>query len=62
MVKTDLGVANRQRVKVIEATPDDTFKSLAARSQLKNVQELRLINGDYPNGEPRAGDLIKIVQ
>ena len=23
---------------------------------------LRLINGDHPNGEPRAGDLVKIVE
>jgi len=62
MVKADLSEANRLRIKVIQATPEDTYKSLAARSQVKSDAELRLINGDYPNGEPRAGNPIKIVQ
>jgi predicted Zn-dependent protease len=26
------------------------------------ANELRLLNGDYPNGQPRAGDRIKIVR
>jgi len=64
MVKSDIAVANRQHIKVIEATPADTYKSLAARSQIASdaEQTLRLINGDYPNGEPRAGNPVKIVQ
>ncbi len=60
----DLKVANNQRIKVIEAKPGDTYASLAAKSSLKSnpVETLRLLNGDHPLGEPRAGNPIKIVQ
>lgn len=60
----DVKLANNQRIKVIEAAPGDTYAKLAARSSLTSHGEetLRLINGHHPNGEPRAGDLIKIVQ
>ncbi len=64
MQPADLKVANNQRIKVIEAKPGDTFAELATRSSITNHAEdtLRLLNGDYPHGEPRAGDPIKIVQ
>jgi predicted Zn-dependent protease len=64
MQASDLATANKQRIKVVEAQPGDTYRSLAARSSLKNHGEdwLRTINGDYPVREPRPGDLIKIVQ
>lgn len=60
----DVKTANSQRIKVIEAKPGDTYAKLAGRSSLSTDGEeiLRLINGHHPNGEPRAGDLIKIVQ
>ena len=60
----DLKVANNQRIKVIEAKPGDTYAALATKSSLKNHPEemLRLLNGDHPLGEPRAGNPIKIVQ
>jgi predicted Zn-dependent protease len=64
MTADDLKVAANQRIKVIVASPSDTFKSLAGRSSIKNYPEetLRVINGLHPRGEPRAGDYIKIVQ
>ncbi len=64
MQPSDLKVANNQRIKVIEAKPGDTYASLAAKSSIKNHPEetLRLLNGDHPLGEPRAGNPIKIVQ
>jgi len=64
LTPADLRLANDQRIKVIEATPDDSYRSLAAKSSIKGHGEetLRLINGDHPNGEPRPGDLVKIVQ
>ena len=60
----DLKVANNQRIKVIEAKPGDTYAALAAKSSIKSHPEemLRLLNGDHPLGEPRAGNPIKIVQ
>jgi len=64
MTATDLRVANTQRIKVIMARPEDTFESLAAKSSIKShpADTLRVINGLYPIGEPRAGDYIKVVQ
>ena len=64
MLAEDLKVANDQRIAVIVAKPDDTFKSLAQKSSVSQYAEetLRVINGMHPNGEPRAGDYIKIVQ
>lgn len=52
------------QVKLITARPGDTFASLASRSSIPKyaAQKLRLLNGMFPNGEPRSGQLIKIVQ
>jgi len=64
MTIEDLRIANSQRLKVIEAKPGDTFEKLAKGTALGpgGPDLLRVINGLYPNGEPRAGDLIKVVQ
>lgn len=64
MQAKDIQDATRQRVRVIEAKPGDTYRSLAQQSSFKTHGEetLRLMNGDYPVREPRPGDLIKIVQ
>ncbi len=41
-----------------------TYKELARTSEIRSYAEetLRLINGDYPFGEPRPGNPTKIVQ
>jgi len=64
MTAADLKVANSQRIKVVVASPSDTFASLAKKSSIKTYPEetLRVINGQHPIGEPRAGDYVKIVQ
>lgn len=64
MTAEDLRVANNQRIKVVTAEPDDTYAELAKRVSIKSYPEqtLRLINGQHPIGEPRAGDPIKIIQ
>ena len=64
MTAADLRLANNQRIKVVVARPEDTYAELARKASIKSFPEetLRLLNGDYPNGEPRAGDYIKIVQ
>jgi len=64
MTAADLKIANDQRIAVLVAQPGDTFQSLARKSSLKSypAETLRVINGLYPVGEPRAGDYIKIVQ
>ncbi len=49
---------------VITARTGDTFASLAQGSPLGQSAEsyLRLINAQYPNGEPQPGQLIKLVR
>ncbi|MGK0257264.1 MAG: putative Zn-dependent protease, partial [Candidatus Azotimanducaceae bacterium] len=64
MTGEDLRVVNSQKLKVVMANPGDTYAELAKKVPLKSYAEetLRLLNGDHPRGEPRAGDLIKIIQ
>lgn len=64
MTPDDLRVANHQRIKVISAKPGDTYRSLANKISIQGDGEgtLRLLNGHHPNGEPRAGDRIKIIE
>ena len=49
---------------ILRAGPGDSFASLAKKYPLKNDGEslLRLINDKFPDGEPRAGELIKIIE
>ena len=64
MTAQDAKVANKLRIRVIVAEPDKTYADLAKRSAIeKNAEErLRLLNAGYPNGEPRAGNYIKVVE
>ncbi len=51
-------------IRVITARAGDTYAGLAQGSPLGKSAEsyLRLINAQYPDGEPRAGQAIKIVE
>jgi predicted Zn-dependent protease len=51
-------------LRVINAPMDRRFAEIAANSPLgKNaVSHLRLINGLYPNGEPVAGQALKVIE
>ncbi len=57
-------LASARHIKIIRAKSGDTFAKLAKESALTNYAEdqLRLINGLYPDGEPTPGQLIKIVK
>jgi len=57
-------LAKARHIGLHRVQPGDTFASLAARSNLTNYAEaqLRLLNGMYPDGEPVAGRLIKIIK
>ena len=60
----DAQTANRRRIQVIVAEPGLTYADLAAGSSLPSFPEdtLRLMNADYPHGEPTAGDYLKVVK
>lgn len=55
--------ANPVTVEWIQADGSTTYASLARQSRIsQNPEEtLRLMNGDYPSGEPQAGEWIKIA-
>ena len=57
-------LAKPRRIKIITAKKGDTFASLAKKSPLTShaEEQLRLINGLYPDGEPTPGKPIKIVE
>lgn len=64
MTPDDHKMVQVRRISVIEARPGETFEDYASRTSLRSypAETLRLLNGKYPNGQPRAGDYVKIVQ
>ncbi len=64
MTAEDSKHANARRIKLVVAKPDQTYEDIAAQAAVAQfpVETLRLLNAHYPNGEPRAGDLVKIVR
>lgn len=57
-------LATEKKIKIIRAQVGDTYEKLAQNSRLEKhaVEQLRLLNGQYPSGQPKAGQLIKIVE
>ena len=64
MSETERNSERPLTLRVINAPPGATFAELARSSPLgKNaVSYLRLLNGLYPQGEPAAGQALKIVE
>jgi len=62
--KSELGLATGRKIKLVKAKRGDTIASLAAQSNLSKYAQaqLRLINDLYPSGEPKAGQMIKIIE
>lgn len=57
-------LAESRKIKLITAKKGDTFANLAKNSPLSShpEEQLRLLNGMYPKGEPVPGQPIKIVE
>jgi len=53
-----------KRIHYVKATNVTTFEKLgkALKLSVSEVDDLRIINGHYPSGEPSAGDWIKIFR
>ena len=62
--KSDVVQPDIKRVKYVQANEKTTFASLARHMDIGDYAEeqLRLLNGYYPRGEPKPGEWIKIVQ
>lgn len=56
--------AREWKLRLLKADSSTRYQSLTARSPLGTDAEaqLRLINQHYPQGEPKAGEMLKIVQ
>ena len=56
--------AEARRIKLVRAESGDTFARLALQTDLGKyaVDQLRLLNDLYPDGEPAPGQLVKIIQ
>jgi predicted Zn-dependent protease len=53
----------RQYITWVQAKPGETFATLARSVRIPDAEnQLRLMNGYYPKGEPRVGDWVKIVR
>jgi len=62
--KDEQKLATGRKIKLITAKQGDTIASLAKKSNLSSYAEaqIRLINDLYPDGEPQAGQKIKIIE
>ncbi len=64
MHANEFALAEPYRLHVLRATADTTMEELAKETPIKKypLQQLRLFNSLYPDGEPNAGDLVKTVR
>ena len=50
-------------VRVRETQEGDTFASLAKTARIPDAEgQLRLLNQQYPAGEPKVGQLVKVIE
>jgi len=57
-------LAKEKKLKIIRAPAGTRYASLARKSSLTNYPEeqLRLLNDQYPSGEPKPSQLLKVVR
>lgn len=62
--KSEQSLAKAKHIKLVRAKSGDTFAKLAKKTDISHhaEEQLRLLNGMYPDGEPKPGQLIKILQ
>ena len=63
LTEDDKIIALSRKIRYLQVNSDLTYEQLSKYSPLKEYPEeqLRLINGDYPNGEPEEGEWVKVV-
>jgi predicted Zn-dependent protease len=64
LAAADAPYANEKKIAVVPAPMGASYASLAAKSPISDYPEvqLRLLNDAYPDGEPVASELIKVVR
>lgn len=63
-LRLPLGNGQDVRIRLVTARRGQNFNRLAQSSRLRNnaAMHLRLLNGMFPSGEPRPGQLLKTIQ
>jgi predicted Zn-dependent protease len=64
MKQTEFATAEPYKIKIIRADENTRIADLAKKSPLPKYaeQQLRLLNDLYPDKEPKAGQLIKVIE
>jgi predicted Zn-dependent protease len=64
LTEQDINIALSRKIRYQQLLTPMSFEQLAAYSPLKDFPEeqLRLLNGYYPNGEAKQGEWIKVVE
>lgn len=64
MRANEFALAQPQRLHIVRATEGTTMEELAKDSPIEKypLQQLRLFNSLYPDGEPKPGELVKTVR
>jgi predicted Zn-dependent protease len=59
----EVPLAKAKKLKVVTVSGQDSYRNWASSSRITNSaqQQLRLLNGHFPNGELKAGQLAKRV-
>jgi len=57
-------LARSKRIEVVTVTSEDNYPAWAAKSRISNspLLQLKLLNGDYPSGELKIGELAKRIK
>ncbi len=60
----EIPLAREQELEVVTVSGNDSYARWASESRISNspIQQLRLLNDDYPNGELQAGQMAKRVR
>lgn len=63
-LRLPLGNGQTAQIQLVTTRRGESFETLAQSSRLRNnaAMHLRLLNGMFPNGEPRLGQLVKTIQ
>ena len=64
MRANEFALAEPYRLRILQASDGTTMEELAAETPIKKyaLQQLRLFNKLYPDGEPKPGEYVKTVQ
>jgi predicted Zn-dependent protease len=64
MRANEFALAEPYRLRILQASDGTTMEGLAAEAPIKKyaLQQLRLFNKLYPDGEPKPGEYVKTVQ